>query len=105
MSEILDFGVFGKWSKKTLIAQSEFIYFCSNIILPESISIIERELTGSLEKLLQTRVKKLTVRVLIERMQEIEKIKIDLKQYDKITGLLTKHYYKSIARKRKWKQQ
>lgn len=83
-----DFGVFGKWSKKTLIAQSEW---SDGIISPPD--LLRGEYDRALEKigdLKYTKIKNLTLQELKDKYDELTNQWKIINQYREIESLCIK---------------
>ena len=98
--KIMDFGVFGKWSPATLMAQSNADYFG----LPAPVIAIHSELENRLSELRKTKIKKMTVGDFIRTTEEISSIEENLKQYTEIRKVVDKENAKEREKSKKARQ-
>ncbi len=88
--KIHDFGMFGKWSEGTLKAQSKEDIMYGFTILPESIRTKRDKLRKELEIHKNTKLKKIDIRELENRLSSIEELETELENFVKIEKLVIK---------------
>jgi len=88
--ELLDFGVFGKWSKKTLLAQTTRCI--KYLLLPKGVRLQYYKSQERFQHLKQEITNTHTPKEIIDWLNyELENIKLNKKDYDKMYNFVVKY--------------
>ncbi|KKK51396.1 hypothetical protein LCGC14_3115370 [marine sediment metagenome] len=97
MSKVKDYGVFGKWSIETLVAQSTR-FSDWEIYLPESVKTKKCSIDSDITEIRRTKLKKLTILELQTQLRNIEENEEHLEKYNEMVNDIKDYYKKKEKR-------